>query len=125
MDYKELQIDGYYRVVEASDYEDFHAIVAIHNVNLGPALGGCRVIDYKDRDSHLRDALRLSKGMTYKNALAGLKCGGGKATINAPKATAEVLDKFAEVMDYINKYSVEYITPVSYTHLTLPTIYSV
>ena len=39
MDYKELQIDGYYRVVEASDYEDFHAIVAIHNVNLGPALG--------------------------------------------------------------------------------------
>ena len=110
MDYKELQIDGYYRVVEASDYEDFHAIVAIHNVNLGPALGGCRVIDYKDRDSHLRDALRLSKGMTYKNALAGLKAGGGKAATNSPLATRDIMRKFGEVMDYINKDGLVYIT---------------
>ena len=109
MQFTELKIDGYHRVIRATD-KDFCAIVGIHNINLGTALGGCRVMAYDSEEAQLEDALRLSKGMTYKNALAGLKCGGGKATINAPKATAEVLDKFAEVMDYINKYSVEYIT---------------
>ena len=101
---------GYYRVVEAKDEVGFHAIVAIHNINLGPAMGGCRVWSYDSYEDHLQDALRLAEGMTYKNALAGLKFGGGKATINAPKATAEVLDKFAEVMEYINKDGLEYIT---------------
>ena len=109
MDIHELNLQGYHRVIEAID-TDFHAIVCIHNINLGPALGGCRVTQYKDRDEHLRDALRLGTGMTYKNALAGLNMGGGKAAINAPKATNEVLEKFAKVMDYINQDSVEYIT---------------
>ena len=108
--YNELKHDGYYRVVEATDNEDFHAIVGIHNINLGPALGGCRVISYKDRNSQLRDALRLSEGMTYKNALAGLKAGGGKATINSSLATRDVMRKFGEVMDYINKDGLVYIT---------------
>ena len=109
MQFTELKQDGYYRVVEATD-GDFQAIVAIHNINLGIALGGCRVMPYEDRDSQLKDALRLSKGMTYKNALAGLKCGGGKATINSLLATVDVLDKFAKVMDYINKDGTVYIT---------------
>ena len=109
MDIHELNLQGYHRVIEAID-TDFHAIVCIHNINLGPALGGCRVTQYKDRDEHLRDALRLGTGMTYKNALAGLNMGGGKAAINAPKATNEVLEKFAKVMDYINQDGIEYIT---------------
>ncbi len=48
------------------------AIIAIHNTNLGPAMGGCRMWDYASDEEALYDALRLSQGMTYKSALAGL-----------------------------------------------------
>ena len=104
------QVIGYERVVEATDDTGFHAIVAIHNTNLGVALGGCRVKSYSSRDEQLKDVLALSKGMTYKAALAGLPLGGGKATINAPVADKDTLAKFAKVMDYINKEGVIYIT---------------
>lgn len=57
------------------------AIIAIHNTNLGPALGGCRMWDYESDDEALVDVLRLSRGMSYKAALAGLKLGGGKSVI--------------------------------------------
>jgi leucine dehydrogenase len=57
------------------------AIIAIHNTTLGPALGGTRIWDYAHDDDALTDVLRLSKGMTYKAALADLKLGGGKAVI--------------------------------------------
>ncbi len=56
-------------------------IVAIHNTVLGPALGGCRMWNYKSEKDALIDVLRLSKGMTYKAAIAGLNLGGGKAVI--------------------------------------------
>lgn len=105
----ELNIEGYQRVVEAID-ENFHCIVAIHNTSLGPALGGCRVMPYENREAQLQDALRLSKGMTYKSSLAGLNLGGGKATINARKADYKTLFKFAEVLEYINLGGVQYFT---------------
>ena len=57
------------------------AIIAIHNTNLGPALGGCRMWAYEDEDKALEDVLRLSRGMTYKAAVAGLPLGGGKSVI--------------------------------------------
>jgi leucine dehydrogenase len=57
------------------------AIIAIHSTALGPAAGGCRMWRYKDEANAIRDALRLSRGMTYKNAMAGLPLGGGKAVI--------------------------------------------
>ncbi|HEX5314601.1 MAG TPA: Glu/Leu/Phe/Val dehydrogenase [Gammaproteobacteria bacterium] len=57
------------------------AIVAIHDTTLGPALGGCRMLPYKSEDEALYDVLRLSRGMTYKNAVAGLNLGGGKSVI--------------------------------------------
>jgi leucine dehydrogenase len=57
------------------------AIIAVHNTSLGPALGGCRVWNYDNEDAALRDVLRLSEGMTYKSALAGLNLGGGKSVI--------------------------------------------
>jgi leucine dehydrogenase len=57
------------------------AIVAIHSTALGPAAGGCRMWHYEDEAKAMRDALRLSRGMTYKNAMAGLPMGGGKAVI--------------------------------------------
>jgi leucine dehydrogenase len=68
------------------------AIMAIHSTALGPAAGGCRRWQYLNNAAALTDALRLSRGMTYKNAVAGLKFGGGKAVIlgadSAPKSPA-------------------------------------
>ena len=58
-----------------------NAIIAIHDTTLGPALGGCRMWTYDSDDAAIVDALRLSRGMTYKNSLAGLHFGGGKAVI--------------------------------------------
>ena len=57
------------------------AVIAIHNTILGPALGGCRMWPFESEEEALADAMRLSRGMTYKNAAAGLNLGGGKAVI--------------------------------------------
>jgi len=57
------------------------AIIAIHNTRLGPALGGCRMWPYASEEEAVIDALRLSRGMSYKSALAGLPLGGGKSVI--------------------------------------------
>jgi leucine dehydrogenase len=57
------------------------AIIAIHNTNRGPALGGCRMWPYTSEDEAIRDVLRLSRGMTYKSAVSNLNLGGGKAVI--------------------------------------------
>ena len=59
------------------------AIIAIHNTNLGPALGGCRMWPYATDAEAIRDVLRLSRGMTYKAAMAGVALGGGKSVIIA------------------------------------------
>jgi leucine dehydrogenase len=57
------------------------SIIAVHSTALGPAFGGCRMCPYASEEEALRDALRLSRGMSYKNALAELPYGGGKAVI--------------------------------------------
>ncbi|QYJ00226.1 amino acid dehydrogenase [Thalassovita mediterranea] len=57
------------------------ATIAVHSTALGPAAGGCRMWNYATGEEALRDALRLSKGMSFKNAMAGLPLGGGKAVI--------------------------------------------
>ncbi len=57
------------------------AFIAVHNTNLGPSLGGCRMMVYGSEGEAINDVLRLSRGMTYKNAMAGLPLGGGKAVI--------------------------------------------
>lgn len=69
------------------------AIIAVHNTNLGPALGGCRMWPYENEGAALTDALRLSKGMTYKSALAGLSLGGGKCVVigDSRKAKSDAL----------------------------------
>ena len=59
------------------------AIIAVHNTNLGPAIGGCRLYPYESYDAALFDVLRLSRGMSHKNAVAGLPHGGGKGVIIA------------------------------------------
>ncbi|NIA72328.1 Glu/Leu/Phe/Val dehydrogenase [Pelagibius litoralis] len=76
------EFDGHEQVVFCHDADSgLKAIIAIHNTNRGPALGGCRMWPYANEDEALTDALRLSRGMTYKSALAGLAMGGGKSVI--------------------------------------------
>jgi leucine dehydrogenase len=78
------------------------AVIAIHSTHLGPAAGGTRFWHYADQQAALTDALRLSRGMSYKNAMAGLAAGGGKAVILANSARAkprELLDAFARAVD--------------------------
>ncbi len=78
------------------------AIIAIHSTHLGPSAGGTRFWHYADKNAAMTDALRLSRGMSYKNAMAGLPAGGGKAVILADSAktkTQDLLDCFARAVD--------------------------
>lgn len=78
----EMKAKGHEQVLVCSDVPSgLSAIIAIHSTKLGPALGGCRMWPYPSFDSALSDVLRLSKGMTYKAAMAGLSLGGGKSVI--------------------------------------------
>jgi leucine dehydrogenase len=77
------------------------AIIAIHSTALGPACGGCRLWTYDSASEALTDALRLSQGMSYKNALAGVPFGGGKAVILgpvAPERRSAVLSAFGRAV---------------------------
>ena len=78
-----------------------HAIIAVHNTKLGPAVGGCRLYPYDNIDSALFDVLRLSRGMSFKNAAAGLPCGGAKGVIMAsPQQKSEALfEAFGEAVE--------------------------
>jgi leucine dehydrogenase len=86
------------------------AIIAIHDTTLGPALGGCRLWHYESEADAVRDALRLSRGMTYKAAAAGLNLGGGKTVIMADpqRAKSEVL--FRSLGRFIERLNGRYIT---------------
>jgi leucine dehydrogenase len=78
------------------------AIIAIHSTHLGPAAGGARFWHYANDDEALTDALRLSRGMSYKNAMAGLPMGGGKGVVLLDKnrtKTAEMLAAFGDAID--------------------------
>jgi leucine dehydrogenase len=86
------------------------AIIAIHSTALGPAAGGCRRWQYVDSDAALTDALRLSRGMTYKNAIAGLRFGGGKSVILANDATPKSPELFRAFGRAIESLSGQYVT---------------
>ncbi|MCF8002215.1 MAG: leucine dehydrogenase, partial [Halanaerobiales bacterium] len=80
--FERLELDDYEQVVfNYDEASGLKAIIAIHDTTLGPALGGTRVWNYDSEEEALNDVLRLSKGMTYKSAAAGLNLGGGKAVI--------------------------------------------
>lgn len=101
--------------LEKYDYEELlfiqdkatglKAIICIHDTTVGPALGGTRVYDYATEEEAIEDALRLAKGMTYKNAAAGLNIGGGKAVIiGDPKKvkTEALLRTFGRYVEGLN-----------------------
>ncbi len=99
---------------QVSFFHDSHSglkgLVAIHNTVLGPALGGCRMWHYENETEALVDVLRLSKGMTYKAAIAGLNLGGGKAVIIGNSKTDKTESLFRSFGRFVEGLGGRYIT---------------
>ena len=88
----------------------YRGIIAIHNTTLGPALGGTRYWHYKSESDAVIDALRLSRGMTYKAAVAGLSLGGGKSVVMANHGTQDREAVFRAHGRFIESLKGRYIT---------------
>src|SRR5919108_2889080 len=88
----------------------YRGIIAIHSTALGPAVGGTRFWNYANEEEALTDALRLSRGMTYKAALAGLPLGGGKSVIIADSRKMNRESIFRAHGRFINHFNGQYIT---------------
>lgn len=86
------------------------AIIAVHSTHLGPAAGGTRFWHYSDPAGGMRDALRLSRGMSYKNAMAGLPMGGGKAVILADEQRIKTPEMLAAFGDAVEALGGRYVT---------------
>ena len=98
--------DGHEKVLMAEDAQSgLRAIIAVHSTALGFAAGGCRLWRYATSEAALSDALRLSRGMSYKNAMADLPLGGGKAVILgpvAPERRQAAFEAFGRMVDSLN-----------------------
>ncbi len=90
--------------------DQLNAVIAIHDLHLGPALGGCRFLEYENEQQAITDALRLAKGMSYKAALAHVPQGGGKAVILKPKGHFDRQKLFKQFGQFIQSLSGRYIT---------------
>lgn len=102
---------GHEQVLFSSDpASGYRGIIAIHSTVLGPAVGGTRVWNYASDDEALIDALRLSRGMTYKCAVAGLPWGGGKSIIIADNKTIDREKVFRAHGRFIERLGGRYIT---------------
>lgn len=107
----ELKTNGYQRVVRGIDEQSgLHALIAVHDTTLGPALGGLRMWSYKSEEDALFDVLRLSKGMTYKSAVAQTGLGGGKAVIIGDSRKEKRPELFQAMGELINALEGMYIT---------------
>lgn len=103
--------DEHEQVVFISDKKSgLKGIIAIHNTQLGPAVGGCRLWNYANDEAALTDALRLSKGMTYKNAMAGLSMGGGKSVIIGDPKTIKSPELFEAFGEQLNNLAGRYFS---------------
>jgi leucine dehydrogenase len=101
--------DGHEDVVfVGGETRGFAGIIAIHSTALGPAAGGCRIWDYDSAEDALTDVLRLSRGMTFKNAMADLPLGGGKAVIY--RINVDRIEAFQKFGEAVEKLGGRYIT---------------
>jgi leucine dehydrogenase len=87
-----------------------HAIICVHSTHLGPGAGGVRFWHYAESGEALRDALRLSRGMSFKNAMAGLPLGGGKAVILADEARTKTPELLAAYGREVERLGGAYVT---------------
>lgn len=109
--FKDLDTYGHEQLVFFQDKASgLKAIVGIHSTTLGPALGGCRMWPYKDESEAFRDVLRLSRGMSYKAAIAGLNLGGGKAVILGDARTQKSEALLKSFGRYVESLGGRYIT---------------
>lgn len=89
---------------------DTVALIAVHNTNLGPALGGCRMRPYATEEEAMTDVLRLSRGMTYKNAMAGLPLGGGKSVIIGDFRKDKTEHMMEDMGEAVESFEGKYVT---------------
>lgn len=102
---------GHEEIVLCSDPGcGYRGIIAVHSTRLGPALGGTRFWTYADDEEAIVDALRLSRGMTYKNAVAGLSLGGGKSIIIGDNKTTDRENIFRAHGRFVESLGGRYIT---------------
>ena len=102
---------GHDQILFCSDNETgLKAIIAIHDTTLGPALGGTRMWVYSNELEALHDVLRLSRGMTYKNAISNLALGGGKAVIIGDSKTMKSEALFRRFGKFVDSLAGNYIT---------------
>lgn len=107
----QMGINDHEQVVFCNDNATgLKAIIAIHNTILGPSLGGTRMWAYNNEMEALTDVLRLSRGMTYKSAAAGLNLGGGKAVIIGDSKTMKNEALMRRFGKFVNSLSGKYIT---------------
>ncbi|MFB6376062.1 MAG: Leu/Phe/Val dehydrogenase [Bradymonadaceae bacterium] len=111
-----------FEYAEELQYGDLHvrtdpatglrAIIAVHNLQLGPAIGGCRFNTYETTDDAIRDAMRLARGMTYKAAITGLPHGGAKAVLMRPPELSDEnrRELFEAFGDFVDSLGGDYIT---------------
>ena len=86
-----------------------YAVIALHSTRLGPALGGCRFMEYPSIDLAIHDALRLAQGMSYKAALANLPLGGGKTVLMRPTSLEARNSYFQTLGRFVNDLNGRYI----------------
>lgn len=116
----ELQVAAFWTEPDFDDHELVHfvhdrasgltAIIAVHSSHLGPGAGGTRFWHYTHPETAMRDALRLSRGMSYKNAMAGLPMGGGKGVILADRNRTKTAAMLAAYGDAIEALNGRYVT---------------
>ena len=100
----DIPVKNYERVIHVThETTKLDCIIAIHNTNLGPALGGVRSWVYKNFDEQLNDVTRLAEAMSLKNSICGINFGGGKATINLKgiNKTSDLYRSYAEAVEYL------------------------
>ena len=109
--FEKMKEHGHEQLIFLQENEtDLKAIVGIHDTTLGPALGGCRMLDYDSEEEAVEDVLRLSKGMTYKSAIAGEDFGGGKTVIWGNPQTHRTEGLFRALGRYIDSLNGRYYT---------------
>lgn len=99
------------KVVELSDpVRGYSGVICVDSTTLGPAMGGCRLWDYQSEMDLRVDAMRLARGMSYKNALAGLPLGGGKTVLQKPKGNFDRQALFQMLAQGLEELQGQYIT---------------
>lgn len=111
--FSQVNFDDHEQVIFVTDAAaDMCGIIAIHNTTLGPAAGGCRMQPYESVDDALSDVLRLSRGMTLKNAVAGLPLGGGKCVIIADPNAPNKKERLQAMARHVQRLSGNYWTAI-------------